>query len=197
MKGGIKIQCPNCGAWIYIVDKGDLESKKSEKRENLSVNIINVEKIKPELWYRPEFDDKKASLEKVIETLKVTAEINGRLYEFKMRWLKKDNEEWIGGLTSRNSFNKTRAKDICADENNEIFIKQGWFTTDGKNRRKITIEKMKEIAEKLGFRFTIDKGIAKIYLGEKYSEYPPLSKRESLMKKMIKVWIAFWEPNVI
>jgi hypothetical protein len=56
---------------------------------------------------------------------------------------------------------------------------------------------MEEIAKKLGFELKEgDEGLM-LYIGEKYSENPPLSQRPELIEKLIKCWIAFWEPTMI
>ena len=65
-----------------------------------------------------------------------------------------------------------------------------------KFRRSIE-KRMEEIAEKLGFELKEGDERLILYIGEKYSENPPLSQRPELIEKLIKCWIAFWEPTMI
>ncbi|GEM_PF-5375333 len=196
----MKIRCPNCGAWIYIIQQTD--EKSSEGNSRLDVKILEIKQTKKEPAYAVlSNEEKKQALDNILEVLDVLADVNGKLYRFEMWWGKKNIDGWIGGAKSISTYlNARKAKDIWADENNEIFVKQKYGIVRGiidKSKMKIPEERMEEIARKLGLSLKTGREGLRIYLGEKYSERPLLSERKSLIEKMIKVWIAFWEPTMI
>jgi len=86
---------------------------------------------------------------------------------------------------------KEKSKDIYADENDEIFVKQkyGITTEVGKDKSRIKLpeKRMREIAEKIGFKPKKGKEGLRIYVGEEYRENINLERNLKLVEKLIKI----------
>lgn len=199
MDAVIKIRCPNCGVWIYVMEGAE---KEIETKETIQVEIEEIKRDKRKaMYYSPDTSSEEA-VKRILDYVVVSASVNSVPYNFEIWWAKKEKDEWIGGVRSFSRFmHKEKSKDIWADENNEIFVKQkfGITTEAGRDKPKIKIpeRRMREIAEKLGFELRKGKEGLRIYIGEKYREDIDLEKDLRLVEKLIKIWLAFWEPEVI
>ena len=195
----IRIRCPNCGVWIYIMEGAE---KGVEVKEPLRVEIEEIRRDKRKaMYYSPDASSEEA-VKRILDYVVVSASVNGVPYNFEIWWAKKEKDGWIGGVKSFSRFmRKEKSKDIWADENDEIFVKQKYgITTEAgrdKSRIKIPERRMREIAEKLGFELRKGKEGLRIYIGEKYRENVDLERDPRLVEKLIKIWLAFWEPEVI
>jgi len=195
----IKIRCPNCGVWIYIMEGVE---KEVEAKETLRVEIEEIRRDKRRaMYYSPNASSDEA-VKRILDYVVVSASVNGVPYTFEIWWAKKEKDCWIGGIKSFSRYmRKEKSKDIWADENDEIFVKQKYgITTEAgrdKSRIKIPEKRMREIAEKLGFELRKGKEGLRIYIGEKYRENVDLERDLKLVEKLIKIWLAFWEPEMI
>jgi len=104
-----------------------------------------------------------------------------------MWWVKKGTARSISKYLG-----KVESKDIWADENNEIYVKQKFGIIAGVNKAKMKLpeERMEDISKKLGFKLKIGREGLRLY--ETYSENPPLSRRPKLIEKLIKVSIIIF-----
>ena len=194
----IKIRCPNCGVWIYIMEGAE---KEVEAKETLRVEVEEVRRDERRaMYYSPDTSSEEA-VKKILDYVVVSASVNGVPYSFEIWWAKKEKDGWIGGIKSLSRYmHKEKSKDIWADENNEIFVKQKYgITTEAgrdKSRIKLPEKRMREIAEKLGFELRKGREGLRIYIGEKYRENINFERNPRLVEKLIKIWLAFWEPEM-
>jgi predicted Zn finger-like uncharacterized protein len=190
----IEVKCPKCGTSIYVIKPMGEKMEKESDRKYLDMEILSIiKKIKNKKIYPNSRDE-------VLEYLEIVSKINGELYKFEIVWIGKNIRELIYKVRSMSRYlGKIKAKNFYADEDNNIYVKQKFGIIEGVDKSKIKLprERMEEIAEKLGFELKEgDEGLM-LYIGEKYSENPPLSQRPELIEKLIKCWIAFWEPTMI
>ncbi|AAB98028.1 TPA: hypothetical protein HA335_03700 [Methanocaldococcus jannaschii] len=192
----MEVKCPKCGTSIYVVKPMGEKMKNKRDKDFLDVKILEIEETKKTSPYK----DTKS--EDVLKALRVKANINGEIYEFRI-WQIAKKPEYRGMVYVVKSVShycgSVKTKNFQVDEDNDIYVKQKFGIIEGVNKSKIKLpkERMEEIAEKLGFELKEgDEGL-RLYLGEKYSENPPLSQRPELIEKLIKCWIAFWEPTMI
>ena len=201
----IKIRCPNCGVWIYIMKSAEKESKADENAHMETKVKVEIEEIRKgerkAMYYSPNTPNDEA-LKRILDYVVVSASVNGVPYNFEIWLTKKGEDGWIGGIKSFSRYmRKEKSKDIWTDENDEIFVKQkyGIVTEISKDKSRIKLpeNRMKEIAEKLGFELRKGKEGLRIYIGEKYRENINLETNPKLVEKLIKIWLAFWEPELI
>jgi uncharacterized Zn finger protein (UPF0148 family) len=195
----IKIRCPNCGVWIYIMEEAE---KEVDVKETLRVEIEEIRRDKRKaMYYSPDASSEEA-VKRILDYVVVSANVNGIPYSFEIWWAKKEKDGWIGGVKSFSRYmRKEKSKDIWADENDEIFVKQKYGITieagRDKSRIKLPERRMKEIAEKLGFELRRGREGLRIYIGEMYRDDVYLERNPRLVEKLIKIWLAFWEPEMI
>jgi predicted Zn finger-like uncharacterized protein len=194
----IEVKCPKCGTSIYVIKPMGEKMEKEVDKKFLDVKILEIKQKKkrlPHMYNYIKSDD-------ILETIEVKALVNGEIYKFDIWHI--TNPEYNKGrayiVRAKSHYcNKIKIKNFYADEDNNIYAKQKFGIIEGVNKSKIKLprERMEEIAEKLGFELKEgDEGLM-LYIGEKYSENPPLSQRPELIEKLIKCWIAFWEPTMI
>jgi len=198
----IRIRCPNCGVWIYIMKSAEKEVEAKDVKETLRVEIEGIRRDRRKaMYYSPDASGEEA-VKRILDYVVVSANVNGVPYTFEIWWAKKEKDGWVGGVKSFSRYmHKEKSKDIWADENDEIFVKQKYGITPeaGRNKSRIKLpeRRMREIAEKLGFELRKGKEGLRIYIGEKYREDVDLERNPRLIEKLIMIWLAFWEPEMI
>ncbi len=195
----MEVKCPKCGTSIYVVKPMGEKIKNKRDKDFLDVKILEIREMKKTSPYRYTYNY--IQPENILEVIEAKVNINGRQYKFKMWQIAKIPGYWkVYIIKSLSHYcGSIKTKNFYADEDNDIYVKQKFGIIEGVNKSKIKLpkERMEEIAEKLGFELKEgDEGL-RLYLGEKYSENPPLSQRHNLIEKLIKCWIAFWEPTMI
>lgn len=93
------------------------------------------------MYYSPDTSNEEAA-KRILDYVVVSASVNDVPYSFEIWWAKKEKDGWIGGIKSFSRYlRKEKSKDIYADENDEIFVKQkyGITTEVGKDKSRIKL----------------------------------------------------------